>query len=230
VLGAEFAPPPDWWVAYLLAAAIGAAWGFAELAVRYQDSPMRAAWSRPGAGYIALNAGASALALLVVRNFEWGLGVEDPRKRAWAQIAVAGLGAAVVLRSSIFIVRADHTNVTIGPSTVLEALLGVADRGVDRRRASQRNRSVETACNGYSFEASHVAVTAYCFNLMQNVHPRVQEAFADKNIKPLVANEDMDDETKMKMLGLALMNVVGEEVLVVAVRSVGVPIGSAADD
>jgi hypothetical protein len=55
----------------------------------------------------------------------------------------AGFGAMVLLRSKLFIFRSeDGKEYPIGPSIVIETLLRVLDRKIDRLRASERQRRV----------------------------------------------------------------------------------------
>ena len=84
-------------VSLLLAGSIGAAVGMGELVSRYRDEPGRAARTRPAMLYMAVNALASVLALVLVWTFQVPL---DPAKPDNAQLALqiitAGFGAMAV--------------------------------------------------------------------------------------------------------------------------------------
>jgi hypothetical protein len=209
-------------VDYAIVGLLGGVTGCGELMTRYRDAPVRALTNLSAGAYIALNviAGVSALALMRVFSIDFGLTGAEER---WTQVLVAGFAALAFFRTSIFIARVGNQDIGMGPSGVLQALLKVADRGVDRTRAKARARQVASAMKNVSFEKAQVALPSYCFALMQNVTTDEQEAVA-QNIVGKLRNADeklMSDSTKALALGLALMNVVGDGVLLAAVSSLG---------
>jgi hypothetical protein len=70
---------------------------------------------------------------------------------------------------------------------------------------------------GVSFTGARTALPALCFNLMQNVSD-AETAGIGEEIKSLV-DADMSEEAKSIILGLALLNVVGEHTLEAAVNA-----------
>lgn len=206
-------------VDYTIVGLLGGLTGCGELMTRYRDAPTRSLRNVSAAAYVALNVAAALAALALIRVFGVDFGMTGEELR-WTQVLVAGLAALAVFRTSIFIARVGDQDIGMGPSGVLQALLKVADRGVDRARARVRAREVGKAMSGVSFEKAQIALPTYCFALMQNVTQQEQEAVADRIVGKL-KTANMPDSTKALALGLALMNVVGDGVLLEAVRSLG---------
>jgi hypothetical protein len=213
-------------LAYLVAAALGALVGLAELASRYRDRPAVLV-SVPSAWFYALlNAAASVTALFLVISFGWTFGTANPDARTVLRVIVASLTALAILRSSLFTVRVGDADVAVGPSTVLTTLLHIADRGVDRRRAADRSRQVTKIMAGVSFERARLALPAFCLALLQNVSPEEQH---DLGIAvDALAGSSMSDTQKAYALGLLLMNLAGPDVLSDAVTALRAEIAAGA--
>jgi len=205
--------------AYVVVALIGAVVGAGEIIVRYKDNPVGALCSRPALAYVGLNVASTLAALFFIRAFNAAFGVSGDAKKAWTQILVGGFGATTFFRSAIFLTRHGDTN--IGPSALLEAGLAVADRGIDRRRAKAR-AAVARDLPRMAFEDVHLELVSYCFALMQNVGQEEQAEFARDTVTPLRMSP-VNDMAKARALALALMNIVGEDVLVDAVKTVTEP-------
>jgi len=209
---------------YAIVALLGGLVGIGELSSRYRDAPGRAISCLSAGIYVALNLAATLAALALIRVFDVKFGLTGDKLR-WTQVLVAGFGAIAVFRTSVFIARVGDQDVGMGPSGVLQAMLKVADRGVDRSRAKARAKEVAKAMTGVSFEKAQVALPAYCFALMQNVTQEEQEAVAERIVGKL-RKANMPDSTKALALGLALMNIVGDGVLLAAVDTLGASIKS----
>ena len=203
---------------FLWVALLGGLVGTGELITRYRDAPTASLRSLAALFYIALNALAAILALAMVRAFgvDFGLAA-DTAVRSWVQVLAAGFSALAVLRMSFFTLRAGDQDIGIGPSSLLQILLGASDRAVDRMRASVRATEVARIMAGVVFAKAAEALPAYCLQLMQNLPADDQAALA----RQLVAlrGSTMDDSIKVLNLGLVLMNAVGPGVLKAAVES-----------
>jgi hypothetical protein len=195
---------------------VGGMVGFSELISRYRDAPLQAATSIPG-GFYCLANGLSALAALVlIREMEWLDTLADtPTKTLLMQTILAATGAMAFFRSSLFMVRINSTDLGVGPAAFLQILMTATDRAVDRTRAQPRAEAVRDIMANIDFTKAREALPSLCFNLMQNVSPLEIEAF-NTQIARLQASA-MDDSLKANNLGLALMNVVGRQVLAQAV-------------
>jgi hypothetical protein len=198
----------DWAAVALLGGVVGAS----ELISRYKDDPGAAIKSWPAIFYIAINGAASVAALLLIPNGWLGLS-------RWMRILVAGVSAMAFFRTSLFRVRAGDRDVDVGPSGFLQIFLIAADRAVDRKRAAARSDAVARVMKGIDFDKAVKALPPYCVALMQNVSPEDQQVLS----RVLEALEKKDGEPSVKslLLGIELINVVGEDVLTTAVNSLG---------
>lgn len=133
-------PPHSLKLRSLTAGVIGGLIGFAELVSRYRDEPWRTAATPPGLSFIAINAGAAVLALLLMEHFH--AETHAPADGV-ARAMIAGTGAMVVLRSKLFTVRQpDGSEIAVGPALALDQVLAAVNRDIDRRRAARRHRLV----------------------------------------------------------------------------------------
>ena len=209
---------------YALVALFGILVAAGELVSRYRDQPIRAVLSFSAITYLFINALASVFGLALIYAFGWKFlsDTSNPAAVAWTQDLLAGFGAIALFRSSLFTVRVGDQNVGIGPSSVLMVVLRAADAGVDRFRGQGRSRVVRDTMRNVSFQLAQVALPAYCLALLQNLASEDQTALASK-VKQ-IEDTPLGDQLKAQLLGLALMNVVGEGVLKSAVTSLGSPI------
>ena len=208
------------WYHYLAAGGLGLIVGASELISRYRDAPRDALFGAASFFYILVNVLAATLALYLISVFDWRFGLDgnmSDEALKLIQMAVAGFGAMALFRSSLFQVRVGDSDIGIGPSSILQTILGAADRAVDRSRARPRAVVVAEIMKGVSFEKAAVPLPTYCFALMQNLPPEDQQATA-KEIATLVGS-NMTEQVKVQILGLTLMNLVGEHVLRAAVDS-----------
>jgi hypothetical protein len=204
---------------WLVAGLLGTLVGIAELISRYKDEPGHALGTLPAGLYLVINALASVAALLFVRVFGWTFGVTDTNLAGWVQAMVAGFGAMAILRASLFTVKSGDETISIGPNRFLEAMLTAVDRGVDRKRGEVRAKMVSKIMKEISFEKAFAALPVYCFTLMQNLSPEDQKTFGEQ-IK-LFSAYPTSPRVKSMVLGLLLMNMVGEDVLNAAIQSIG---------
>ncbi|MDO8501466.1 MAG: Ig-like domain-containing protein [Gemmatimonadaceae bacterium] len=203
-----------------LVAAFGGLIGAGELVSRYRDAPVSAVNTTPGWIYIALNAAAAAFVLSLIRAFDWKFGLgsgASPEAIRWTQLVTAGFGAMAVFRSSLFTVRVGNQDVSVGPASFLQLALTAADREVDRHRGGARSTAVSKLMGDVSFTKAAVALPALCLALMQNL-PQDQQQSLARTINDIRGLQNLSDEVKVSLLGLALLNVVGEDVLRSAVK------------
>jgi hypothetical protein len=154
---------------------------------------------------------------LLVNAFGWTFGAVPREATTVLRVLVASLTALAIFRSSLFTVRIGDADVGVGPSTLLTTLLGIADRGVDRRRATDRSRQVTKIMSGVSFGRARLALPAFCLALLQNVPPSEQHDLGIA-VEALSASS-MSDTQKAYALGLLLMNLAGPDVLSDAVSA-----------
>jgi hypothetical protein len=211
-------------MSYIAAAILGAIFGIAELFSRYRDEPKRAFQSPPGLLYVAINSAVSAGALLIATVFDWRFGVTGeldgtvPNKLTVIRVIVSGLGAMALLRSSVFNLRVANHDIGIGFNPIVQAFLRAADSAVDRGRGVQRDFAVRLM-DQVAFEKASAPLPAYCLALMQNVSKEDQIALG-REVEGIVKMK-ADPVIKSRLLGLAIMNIMGEQVLITAVGSLG---------
>ena len=201
-------------VDYTAVALLGLLVGAGELISRYKDAPNQALYTGPALLYMALNVAASILALALIRGFGWTFNTSGPSQR-WTQVLIAGVSAIAFFRTSFFTVRAGDRDLGVGPGAFLEIFRAAADRAVDRLRAGARTQCVAKLMDGIDYNKAKAGLVPYCLALMQNVPGEEQKKLVDE--LKLVDPESMDDAIKVRLLGLALLNVIGPEVLSAAV-------------
>jgi hypothetical protein len=206
----------EWLVAGLLGAIISSA----EIISRYRDEPQYALRTWPSVFYMLVNALASIGTLAFIRIVNWTFGINDPLLLGWAQVFVAGFGAMAILRASLFSVQVGDEVVPIGLKHYLDVLLASVDRAVDRRRAEERGKAVGLIMANVVFEKAYQALPAYCLALLQNLSQADQDQLG-KKIGLLYNSAGINPRIKSLLLGIALMNLVGENVLRAAVKNLG---------
>jgi len=173
---------------------------------------------------LALNAVIALLAFVCLRVFSNPVHVSgdatfDSVGTYLLQATAAGFGAMALLRTSFFNVRIGDKDVGLGPGLVLQVILDATDREVDRARAQERSRFVQSTMQRVSFVKARVALPAYCIALMQNLSSADQQELgrAIDNLSKQV----MGDDTLALILGLTIMTFVGGNVLERAVTALG---------
>ena len=207
-------------MSYSIVMLIAALVGIVELISRYRDAPTDVLRRLPAGIYVTINAAAGAVALLVIDEFGWTFGVTQDGATRITQVAAAGLSAMAILRAAVFTVRVGDVDVGVGPNLLLTVVLDAADRAVDRDRANRRNALVVEIMDGVDFDKAKKALPSYCLTLMQNVPKEEQRAVAEE-VKSLGNSPDLNKTVRTLNLGLALLNVVGEDVLRASVEALG---------
>lgn len=213
-------------VAYFTASLFGVLVGLSEIVSRYRDEPAKATFSPPGILYIAVNALAACLALYIIDIFGWQFGVDEKNTSADAvrliQVMVAGFGSIGLFRSSLMNVRVGDKDINVGPSAVLQTILNAITSAVDRNRARSRADEIIKTMQNMTFDEVKTALPSICFGLMQNLNDESRDN-ARAEIENLIKDPSLDNDTKIKCLGLTLMNVVGPNVLEDAVKVLKAP-------
>lgn len=206
---------------FFIVAFIGVFVGCIELLSRYRDDPFRSLLSWGAFLYLFVNALAAVSALILIYMFAPDAfdGFKGDVERRLARILVAGFGAIAILRSSIFRLRIDQSDVAVGPLVVLETLLRVCDRGVDRNRAVDRANRVPKIMLGLPPVLACTELPLLCLALMQNLTTEEQKALGDQ-IRLIGEDKRLSESGKAVNAGLLLCGFVGFEVLSRAVESI----------
>lgn len=200
-------------------ALLGAGVGIGELVSRYRDAPLSAVSSRPALLYVLLNSSAAILALWLTRTFNWTFGLTGSAEAIrFGQVLFAGGSALALFRTSLSFVSGGQ-ELSIGLSQFLQTLLGAADREVDRLRGKSRAAIVARAMTGVSFDKAYVALPTFSMALLQNLTPEEQQELGTQTKS--LAEAQIEPRIKTLLLGLSLMNLLGDGVLDAAVRSLG---------
>lgn len=202
----------------VVAGALGCSVGVTELGARYRDDPVAALRTLPGLMYVTINGAAAVAALVIVKAFGWTFGLPRGASELQVQVIqvlVAGIGSAALFRSSLFTVRQGDQEIGIGPSALLTGLLGMVDRGVDRRRALERLGRDDLA--GLSFDSDYVALTELCTGALQNLDKADAQALGELAAR-LKAESDLSDSAKLDCFGLQLLTLVGPKAVQAAAQ------------
>ncbi len=205
---------------YALVTIAGILVGTAELLSRHRDYPVRAITSGPSIGYLALNGVLSATALAIVNLAppDWLMenGKLDPVKTG----LVVGFGAAAFFRSSFFKLRAPEGDISVGPGLIIEVFQRVIDGAVDRKLGERRIDDVSAIMADVSFAKAAKTLPTYCFAALRRVSSDEQQQLAIQ-IKALSDASDLDEDAKVVSLGLAIMSLMGKQILAKAVDHLG---------
>jgi hypothetical protein len=212
-------------VAYIVVFLLGALLGVGELVSRYDKVTVRTIFTPTFIIYVLLNALLSLFALLLIREFRFDFGV-DPQFATnpsldliLLQSLLAVFGTAAFLRSSLFVIQVRNQDVELGPSGFLRVLRMSVDRVIDRNRTMERARLIEDLMTGVSFERAHQSLPMYCLTLSgKQLSPEEQESLGNEIAE--LRTSKLSDANKSRLLGLILVNSVGEDILEASVRGI----------
>jgi hypothetical protein len=188
---------------------------YGELISRYRDAPGRLLSADPTVVYLCVNIAAGTTALALVKEF--GAVTVDQHKLVYEAL-LAGFGAIAFFRTSLFTLRVAGTDLGVGPSTLLKALLDSSDMMLNRWQALNRGAQVKAIMKDVDFDKAKSALPTTCFTLMNEFPPSVQASVAEQ-IKKLADDATMSKEAKTMILGIYLIQQVGTDVLERAVET-----------
>jgi hypothetical protein len=198
------------WIWVTIAAVCGSIVGVSEIVSRYRDEPMRATVNRYGLGYVVVNALVAALAYGILIRYPTQV-LPSVAGDGLLSALAAGFGAMVLLRSKLFIFRSDDgKEYPIGPSIVIETLLRVLDRKIDRLRASERQRRVWAQMKDIAdFEAAAGYLEASLLSF-QNLSEEEKKEIAAV-IEQYRQVSDWAPALRTMAVGFAFLTIAGEE-------------------
>jgi hypothetical protein len=208
---------------------IGLLLAYAELLARYRDNPIRAIWSAPAFVYALVNACTGLLAAWWILTFARTMvapassppaAPPDSAVDAAKLAMIAGFGALAVLRASLLKLRMNSgEDISVGPAVIIEQLLSVVDRSVDRHLAKRRSRIASELAVGFAFNQQSTSLVSLCLTLLQNPSPtETQQMTSVRNA--LAGRHDLSQRVKTMSLMLTLLELVGESVLREAVAAI----------
>jgi hypothetical protein len=204
------------WIQAAIAGVIASGVGLAEIVTRYRSDPGRALHSLAARLYLALNWGTGVAALFLVDALGWKFGQAN-NVTAW-RILVSGFGALALFRSSLFVAKIGGSDVAVGPSVVVEALLNACDRDVDRKCAESIAQELRKEdLTGLNPASTVRHLPALCLALMQNVQPSDAALFGAEFNK-IKTDPDLIPEAKMRAVIIQLAKFLGGEVVLGVIR------------
>jgi len=211
------------------AVGLGGILGLCELLGRYRDEPLQAVSNWYAFFFVIVNSLAAGVAFFLIDALGWmGDAPEGGEVRhAVIHILTAGFGAMAFFRSSIFNVKFDDKEVPVGPGLIFQILIQVTDRAVDRNRATARAKIVPKIMAKVNFDGSVPAFPVLCMALMQNLSKEEQVGLRSK-VDTIEANMgSAPDRLKSIMLGLIVLDFVGEEALMEAANTYNAAVATA---
>ncbi|HZZ89985.1 MAG TPA: hypothetical protein VFE13_16780 [Caulobacteraceae bacterium] len=206
----------------VVAGLIGIVVAYAELLARYRDDPMRAVLSWPAFSYALVNGGAGLLAAWWLSSFFPSIVAATGAKSIdGAKLAVVGgFGALAVMRTSLLKLKLNSGDeVSVGPAVIVDQLLTVVDRSVDRHLAERRATIASELAGRIDFQRDGTSLVALCLVLLQNPSATEQQQMSAV-LQGLNGRTDIPANIKATSLLLALLGLVGETVLRQAVKQV----------
>jgi len=214
---------------YFWAAIVAAVVSLAELATRYKDDPWLAVCSGPAVLYTCINAGLAACCVGLLLHYDpnafadVNASAQDKAAgNAYDAIKVVlmcGLGSLALLCASVFKARVHDTDVSVGPAIVIEQILKVVDRAIDRKLAEQRANIVAEFVPKVDFASQGMALCSVSLALLQN-HTADEKAKIEAVYEELKANDDIDARTRSTILILAVLDSLGKKALGQAVKTI----------
>ena len=155
-----------------LGSLVGVVVGGVEILQRYRDASFRAVFNAWGIGYVLLNAAVSYGAFWVV--YHWigtapadATGQPDPLQLL-GLAAGAEFGGAALIRARLATIRLPGgQEFGFGPVIVIETLLSVVDRQLDRQLATERYYTVHVLMDGIDFERARKRLPMELFLALQ---------------------------------------------------------------
>lgn len=197
--------------AYTLAAAIGMAVGFAEIASRYRDAPVTIAAGKAGSIYLLANGALAAGGLMLLDRYPDAFGVSTTD--ALFRATVAGTAAMLVMRSNLFRLKnGDGAEVAVGPALALDSLMAMVNREVDRARATRRlemvvDRAMRLRAYDFTVSAQFISASMQAF---QDLDPADRQRITDvlKSLETDLAT--LPTMIKYAAVGFELLTVAGD--------------------
>lgn len=195
---------------YGLACGLGALVGLTELVTRYRDSYSRLLRLRSFHLYWIGNGAVSGLALLILHSGLLVVGDGVPAR--WLlEVFVAAFGGMLLLRSALMVVQVKGQDVQVGPGAAMSALLDSIEEVVNRNQAAARSRAVGVRMDGLAYDKAVAQLPALCLSVMKQTSEAAVTALLQQ-VEEL-RDHPADDRVKLLMLGAALIEYCGKDVL-----------------
>lgn len=198
---------------------LGVLVSYVRLTKHFPDAPLRAALTVPGAFYLGVNAAISLVTYLLVVELGVLLGPETgdpPRRTKLTPVLAAGLGAPLLLQSSMASIKIG--DLQLAPGRVLNDFLAQIRSAVDRRQAVRR---LSTTClERLEFDRDCVALAELVSSALQIQKVENNDAGdLGEAMGRLSARKDLPDGVKLQLLEFELVSRAGPRAVRAAARS-----------
>lgn len=197
-------------IAFLSGALVGAT----EILSRYRDEQVKAILSPDGLLYVLFNGAISTFALILIFRFENSVPALSVFKGNSLTAAIAaGFGSTAIMRTRIAVIKGtDNKDVSIGPDIVINLLLSMIDRRIDRWRAARRQEIIATHFPQLKALGSIDQASQYLMSSLlsfQNLNDSEKQQFSDTVDRNKKSGSDVN--VQFQALGFLFLTVVGEE-------------------
>lgn len=160
----------------LLSFIIGSLVGLSELLSRYSD-PMKIFNKKMANLYILLNGGISILGFWAFKNLQGKTIINDIEIK---NILISGIGAMVILRSSIASLNFNGKKVEIGLGAILQTFLDTVEKMFNRRRSEDTLIEMANIMENVDFELAKINLPSICLSTFQNFPPEQTKQLGEK--------------------------------------------------
>ena len=181
----------------------------AELVGRYKDAPGRALRSTPGIAYLSLNGLLAALVLVALR---YGNMPQNHFTIA-EQVFLSCLVARIVVRTRITGLKsADGVVTETGPGQFFEKMLTAITRQLAREKANLRLRNVSEQLVGVDYGNAFGFFVSELMAAQQDLTDEDKRDIGEA-LAVIDARKDLDDSTRVDMLGFLVLDYGGQDFL-----------------
>lgn len=187
---------------------------FAEITNKFTDEPLKALGSVEALAYHLLNGAVACGALFVLQ----AAGVKsDATIDQIKLVSLAGFGSMLIMRSKLFNVKFDGTEVAFGPEQVVNLFFRFMERAIDRLRAQARIELVTQQMENLDFGK----IQDYTKSMLQSAQTWDDEhrQTVCKKIDEIAGVKRSEPQLKSFDLGFLLLNEMGEDFLTALYQS-----------
>jgi hypothetical protein len=184
---------------------LGMLTAFAEIIGKFPDEPIKSLKTTHALCYHVFNGLIAMLALYILELADVAHKTELDQVKI---VAVAGLGAMMVMRSKLFSVKVGNEEVSVGPDQVIKIFFNFMEDAIDRVRAQSRIEFVKENLANLRFD--RISDYSTTMLLAAQALDKTERDAAVERIEKLRTDKPEDQELKSYRLGFYLLNLMGE--------------------